>query len=177
MRRAVLLLVPVLAASLLAVAPAPPAHAEMPVCAPWLPRPVRDGRFVKGRHTIFCNTEMVSITVVGILTRTYDRQEYFEIKRKIKTCPQTDNCTVKTRGTMVARRRQWYHAWARGVAVYQCTPEEARYCTRRERRKRERKRIHVTKTRSQCLLVGGSATVMTPAFNERRAVAGDTCEG
>ncbi|MGH2788035.1 MAG: hypothetical protein ACRDJV_09000 [Actinomycetota bacterium] len=177
MRRVALLLVPLLAVSLLTFAPASPAQAELPVCAPWLPRPVRDGRFVRGRHSIFCNTEMVSITVVGILTRTYDRQEYFEIKRKIKTCPQTDNCTVKTRGTMVARRRQWYHSWARGVAVYQCKPKEVRYCTRRERRERERKRIHVTKTRSQCLLVGGSAAAMRSEFNERRATAGDTCEG
>jgi hypothetical protein len=175
MRRTALFVIPAVAASVLAVGPASPADAELPVCGPWVPRPVRDGRFVKGRHSIFCNTQMISITVVGILTRTYDREDFFQIKRKIKTCPQTDNCTVRTRAVTVARRRQWYHAWVRGVALYQCKPEEVRYCTRRERRRRERKRIRVQLTRSPCLQVGGSGAAMRRSIDEQWAEAEDSC--
>jgi hypothetical protein len=136
MSRTALLLTPVIVASVLAVAPAPSAQAELPMCAPLLPRPVRDGRFVRARHKIICNKEMLNITVVGLLTRTYDRQTYYEIDRKIKHCSLASTCTAKTRGTVVLRRRQWFHAWARGFAIYVCKPVDGRYFTRKERRER-----------------------------------------
>ena len=174
MRRAALLLVPAMTVSVLAVGPAPPARAELPTCLPWVPRPVEDGRRVKGRHSVFCNKEMISITIIGTLTRTYDDGASFVIARKRRTCIGADKCTVRTRGRIYARRSQSFHAWVSGVAIYQCKPEEVRYCTRQERRRRERKRIRVTKTRSQCLHVGGSRAAMRPAINEQRAGGGDT---
>jgi hypothetical protein len=177
MSRTALLLTPVLVASVLAVAPAPSAQAELPQCFPLLPRPIRDGRFVRGRHKIICNKEMLNITVVGILTRTFDRETFFEIDRKVRHCSLASDCTARTRGTIVARRRQWFHAWTRGVAIYECKPEEARYCTRKQRRERKRRKIVVTKERSQCLLVGGGSSAPAPggASRSSAAVAGGSC--
>jgi hypothetical protein len=172
-----ILLTAVVVTSLLAVGPAPDAQAELPLCAPLLPRPVRDGRFVRARHKIVCNKEMLNITVVGILTRTYDRQTYYEIDRRIKHCSLASTCTARTRGTIVVRRRQWFHAWARGFAIYECKPEEARYCTRKQRRERKHRKIVVTRRRSQCLLVGGGSSSPTPGGTSRSspAAAGGSC--
>lgn len=157
MARLAVWLGPALVASVLTVAAPAPARAELPLCGPWVPRPVRDGRFVRARHTIICNKEMAHISVVGILTRTFDQETYFEIKRKIKHCSLSSKCSVKTRGTILARRQQWFHAWVRGFAIYECKPEEARYCTRRQRREHKRRKIQIAKRRSQCLLIGGGS--------------------
>lgn len=158
MARITLLLAPALVASLLTVAPVPAAQAELPLCGPWVPRPVPNGRFVHGQHMIVCNKEMVNITVVGVLTRTFDQETYHEIKRKINHCSLASKCSVKTRGVILARRRQWFHAWVRGFAIYECKPEEARYCTRKQRRERKRRKILVARRRSECLLVGGGSS-------------------
>jgi hypothetical protein len=177
MSRTALLLTPVLVASVLGVAPTPVAQAELPLCGPLLPRPVRDGRFVRARHKIICNKEMLNITVVGILTRTYNRETYFEIDRKIKHCSLASTCLARTRGVIVAHRRQWFHAWVRGFAIYECKPEEARYCTRKQRRERKHRKIVVTKHRSQCLLIGGGSSAPAPGGMSRSsaAAAGGSC--
>lgn len=178
MKRLAIFLSPVLFATVLTVAVPAPAQAELPVCAPLLPRPVRDGRFVRARHKIICNKEMAQITVVGILTRTFDLETYYEIKRKVKSCSLSSKCSVKTRGTILARRRQWFHGWVRGFAIYECKPEEARYCTRKQRRKHKHRKIEIALSRSQCLQIGGgsSATAYRREVNRSRGEpAGDGC--
>jgi hypothetical protein len=177
MPRIALLLTAAVVTSLLTIAPAPDAQAELPLCDPLLPRPVRDGRFVRARHKIICNKEMLNITVVGILTRTYNRETYFEIDRRVKHCSLASTCLAKTRGVIVAHRRQWFHAWVRGFAIYECKPEEARYCTRDQRRERKHRKIVVTRHRSQCLLIGGGSSAPAPggASRSSAAAAGGSC--